>query len=75
MRPSHAPLAALVLTAIAGTPAFADPTPTATRVAPANAPAGQALPTPAPKAHPAHSPKGGKHAKGGQSVLGGLGGK
>jgi uncharacterized protein len=69
MRPSHAPLAALVLTAIAGTPAFADPTPTATRVAPANAPAGQALPTPAPKAHPAHSPKGGKHAKGGPPVL------
>jgi len=51
MRLCRAPFATLVLSAIAGMPAFADP------------PAGQALPAPAPKAHPTPPAKTGKHAK------------
>jgi len=57
MRPSHALLAILLLSANAGIPAFADP------------PAGQALPTLVPKAHPTQPQKKGKHAKSGPPVL------
>ena len=62
-------LATVFLSAIAGTAAFAGPAPVATHATPANAPAGQALPMPAPRAHPTQTAKGGKHAKGGPPVL------